>query len=164
MDDIKVKFQVEKPVVQGSYNAHSRYALFLIEQLIVILIFALCAAICVSIFADSYLMAGHTNDMNYGMIMAESGAEAFKAVGDDTEGLARLLNGTDYGDAVQVYYCSNWRITTASSAAYIMYLTVYPGDFGLLYCDVTVYKLGYDVVDGSDTEIIISLTAAWRRD
>jgi hypothetical protein len=93
-------------------------------------------------------MADRTNNMNYAMIMAESGAEAFKAAGDDAGRLARLLGGTHSGnndtDIVRVYYCSNWQHTTRDNAAKIMTLNIRGGDYGLLYCDIDVVKLEDD--------------------
>jgi hypothetical protein len=102
-------------------------------------------------------MAGNTNDMNYATIMAESGAEAFKAVGNDTQLLAGLLGGTSQQNTVLVYYCANWRATVSYYADYVMTLYIRSGDFGLLYCDISVEKL-----DDGENEEIVAFTAARR--
>ncbi|MCL2703736.1 MAG: hypothetical protein FWE91_09035 [Defluviitaleaceae bacterium] len=155
MDDIKAKFQIESTTIQGGYNSHSRYALFLIEQLLVILVFALCAAVCVSIFADSYIMAGKTGDQNHAITIAGSGAEAFKSVGNNAGRLAELLGGITDGDAVRVYYGTDWRLANHNNAVYEMTLTFQYADPNLQMCSVSV-----DIIGGDN---IITFTVAAQR-
>jgi hypothetical protein len=104
-------------------------------------------------------MARDTNNMNYAMIMAESGAEAFKAIGDNPERLAELLNGTSGHNIVEVFYCASWRITSSEDAVIIMTMSIRGGDFGLSYCDISVVRLDFDLEEG---ETIITLTVANR--
>ena len=140
MED-KVGFIMEVPEVQSGYNAHSRYALFLIEQLIVILVFALCAAICVRIFTDSFIMASSSNDMNCALTASESAAECFKAVGSNGDRLAELLRGVNDSGTVRVFYGSDWSIGSRTGAVYEMTMTFRDGPNDLILCDISVDKL-----------------------
>ena len=105
----------------------SRSTLFLIEQLIVIAVFALCAAACVRILADAYITANESRDLSNALLVAESGAESFKAAGGDIGLVARLLGGTigaaGSSNAVTVFYDKQWNACTEESAQYILSLT-----------------------------------------
>ena len=107
-------------------NNRSRSTLFLIEQLIVIAVFALCAAACVRILADSYFTATNSRDLSNALLAAESGAESFKATGGNIDRVAELMRGvTDNvngSPAAVVYYDSQWKVCGESSAAYRMSL------------------------------------------
>ena len=88
-------------------TGRSRASLLLIEKLIVIAVFALCAAACASIFVESYITSNEAKDLNYALIAAKNGAERFKAYEDPQE-VAKSLGG-DYwffteDDAIIVFY------------------------------------------------------------
>ena len=108
-------------------NSRSRSTLFLIEQLIVIAVFALCAAACVRILADSYFTVNNSRDLSNALLAAESGAESFKATGGDVSKVAELMAGeTDRiggKPAAVVYYNDQWRVCGERSASYRLSLT-----------------------------------------
>jgi Tfp pilus assembly protein PilV len=79
--------------------------IFLMELLIAVAVFAICAAVCVSIFVDSYLVSEAADDLNRAMIVAKNGAERLKA-GED-------LNAP-------VFYDSGWKPCGESSAVYVL--------------------------------------------
>lgn len=143
----------------GSGSGH---ALFLIEQLIVIAVFAVCAAVCVKIFTESFIIADTSADMNNAVLAAESGAECFKAVPGDIAASAELLGGAvDGGDAV-VYYDGDWRVSGEPDALYILRLSPTQGrgdDSGLIFCDVSVERRG----DGAAAGVIVEFEVAARR-
>ena len=148
-------------------NARSRSTLFLIEQLVVIAIFAVCASVCTSIFIDSYLMANDTRDMNHALVAAKGGAECFKAYGDPRKTAAVLGGGEDgLGNAADgvVYYDAKWRVCGAAEAAYALRLrsdsrsskdAVSDEALPLLLCQLSVEKIS--------GEEIIGFTVAVRR-
>jgi len=112
-------------------TGRSRAALFLIEKLIVIAVFALCAAACASIFVEAYITANAAKDMNQALVVAKNGAELFKAYGDPYE-TAGLLGGEywilDKDEAIVVFYDKNWRITPEHDAEYVMSLRLIDGE------------------------------------
>jgi len=97
--------------------------LFLMEQLIVILIFTICAAVCVKIFFASYTMTSESRDTNYALLAAENGAECYKAAGGAAEDTAALLEGIALDGAVSVYYDAVWSPCQADTAVYVMTLS-----------------------------------------
>ena len=113
-------------------NTRSKSTLFLIEQLIVIAVFAICAAACISILASAYFTSEDTRDMSNALLVAESAAEAYKATGGELADVARIMGGTlDYADGAYgliVHYDGNWRASTESGASYRLMLTPQDGD------------------------------------
>jgi len=110
-------------------NARSRSTLFLIEQLIVVAVFAICAAACVRIITSAYYTARDSRDVNNAIHAAESGAECFKAVAGDIGKTADILGGrvSDAGGepAALVYYNAKWQVCAEADAdaSYMMRLT-----------------------------------------
>jgi len=114
-------------------NNRSRSTLFLIEQLIVIAVFAICAVACVSILATAFFYAGDSNAAGNALIAAESGAEIFKATGGDFGAVADMLGGAAEGSgssgSVVVYYDKAWQVCGIADARYFLhFIGVVPND------------------------------------
>ena len=110
----------------------SRASLFLMEQLVVILVFALCAAACVRIFVDSYLMAQNSRDVRNALILAENVAECYKATGGDVARIAEILDlkaVTNAALPAEFYFDIDLLSCAAEGAAYVLTLGV-PGETG----------------------------------
>jgi hypothetical protein len=107
-------------------NKRSRSTLFLMEQLIVVAVFAVCAAACVKILTASFFMAEETRDINNAIKVAESSAESYKAAAGDIGTTARLMGGDAVSiggaDAVIMYYDEDWRACGEENAAYMLRL------------------------------------------
>ena len=101
--------------------------LFLMEQLIVVAVFAICAAACVRIMTASYYMATDTRDISNAIEVAENGAERYKAVLGDIAKTAELLGGNSLhigSSAIAfVYYDKDWQICSQADAYYRLSLT-----------------------------------------
>jgi hypothetical protein len=97
------------------------------EQLIVIAVFAICAAACVKILTTSYFMAKQTRDTGNALLAAENGAECFKAFSGDVGKTAAMLGGTrgevNGFDSVIVYYDEEWDVCGEGGAMYRMYIS-----------------------------------------
>ena len=141
----------------------SKSTLFLMEQLIVIATFALCAAACVRILVSSYLMATQARDTRSAIRAAESGAECYKAVSGDLEMFSRVLGGIaveiDGLNTAVVYYDNNWYVCgeTDENAKYRL----------LLVADTSAnhpenLHAGELTVDKLNGEALISLPVAAR--
>jgi len=126
----------------------SKSTLFLIEQLIVVAVFALCAVACISILTSAYFTANDTQATSHAVLKAESAAEVFKATNGDIEAIARILGGTsgtsaDGVSGVAVYYDSSWQVSSEDNASYQLGLVIYaPGDQkpGLIEGEIIVMK------------------------
>jgi len=109
-------------------SPRSKSTLFLIEQLIVVAVFAICAAACVRIFTAAFFTASEARDTSNAIHIAESGAESFKATGGDIDKVAGVLGGIAHvegDDAVSVvYYDRDWQVTDYDEAQYCLTLSV----------------------------------------
>jgi len=139
-------------------SGRSRSTLFLLEQLIVITIFAVCASVCVKIFIESFLIANKARDINHALSAAKNAAECFKIYGDPGK-TAAVLSGREHASGVPyaaVYYDAKWRVTDAAEAAYVLRLRNVPDNktVRLLLCEISVKKI--------TGEELIRLTVAAR--
>ena len=127
-------------------NRRSKSALFLMEQVIVIAVFAICAAACVRILAVSYITARETRDMSNALLAAQSAAETYKAAAGDIDLTAEILGGAASGEAesLRVYYNDKWGVSEERDAAYILRLISAPPREGavlLLTGELSVEKI-----------------------
>jgi len=104
----------------------SKSTLFLIEQLIVIAVFALCAAACISILANAYFMARDSRDISNALLAAESVADSFKAVSGDFEQTAQILGrAADHADddnLIKLFFDSDWLSSSEADAQFVLQL------------------------------------------
>ena len=134
-------------------DRRSRSTLFLMEQLIVVAVFAICAAACVRILTASYYMANETRDISNAIEAAENGAERYKAVSGDISKTAELLGGRpvdiEGAAAAVIYYNKDWRVCAEKDAVYLLSLKSggsVSGQATLLSGELSVEKLGGDVI------------------
>ena len=92
--------------------------LFLMELVLVIFFFSICAAICVNIFGSAQTMADNSENVSRAAVEARSAASCFKAAEGDLEQTALLLNGVEADDSVLVYFDKNWNRTDAAETAW----------------------------------------------
>jgi len=122
----------------------SKSTLLLIEQIIVIAIFAVCAAVCVNIIASSYLITARAVDTRNALSIAERAADTFKARFGDVE------NTT-------VHFGEGWMMSGADDAAFVLRLTRNVTE-RVIFADITMYR-----VDGDTLDELLSLPVAVRR-
>ena len=107
-------------------NQRSRSTLFLIEQLIVVAVFAICSAACVRILTSAYTTARDSRDISNAVLIAESAAESYKAFSGDIGKVAEILGGVngkvDSTGAAIVYYDKHWRVCGTDDAFYAFHL------------------------------------------
>lgn len=91
--------------------------LFLMELVIVIFFFSICAAICVNVFGSAQQMADNSKNLSRAAEEARSAASCYKAAEGDLEETALLLNGISMEDSVLAYFDEKWNRTDDSEAA-----------------------------------------------
>lgn len=103
----------------------SKATLFLFELIIIILIFSICCAICVSLFFYARQRSISAKDLTASILCAETIAEALKSEPDAFTALEDVL-GAEKKDADYVlYYDGNWKnIASAAAAKYEAYITL----------------------------------------
>jgi len=138
-------------------KTRSRATLFLIEQLIVIAVFALSAAACARILTAAYFDASSARDLSYAILAAENGADSFKATSGNLGNVASILGGAtgnvNGAPAVIVHYDKNWQVTRESDAIYRLLLSELPDAESdlLTHGELSVVKLS-----GNNTEVILT--------
>lgn len=80
----------------------NRASLLLMEQLIMVLVFALSATICLQIFVKADAISRTTARTDAGVVLAQNGAEILKSCGGDLEQAAQLLGGTLENGSISV--------------------------------------------------------------
>ena len=129
-------------------NGHSRSILFMMEQLVVILVFAVCSVVCVSIFVESYLMEQRTLETKNAILTAGSGAESYKASGGRAgDAIAALggIAGAVYSGDPAVFYDDKWNPCAEDQAVYVLrIIRLYEGDSLLLPAEITVGRIDGD--------------------
>lgn len=117
----------------------SKSGIFLFELIVVIFLFTVSAAVCISIFAGSYSYSTDSENLTQSSLKAETVAEVFKNsknsdAGSDAEAIADALESdgathdvivgegsTGYGDfTLNVYYDKNWNNTDDLNKVYVM--------------------------------------------
>ena len=141
---------------------HSRSTLFLIEQLIVVAVFAICSAACARILTYAFFTAKESKDVSNAILVAESAAESYKAVSGDIGKVAQMLGGSSgviEGDATAtVYYDKQWQVCAVDEADYCLRLmNGKPGSLSssLFFSEILVEKL--------TGEELVAFTVAARR-
>lgn len=131
----------------------SRTPLVLMELLVMVLVFALAAALCLRCFVLSHRLGREDRDLSQAATAIQNAAEALKACGDPAEAV-RLLQGS----GTALYYDAKWNPTNdASRALYRLDLLPLPGMVsGLGQAEVRAVKT-------ADTETpLYTLTVAWQ--
>ena len=123
-------------------DLRTRVLFFLIEQIIAITVFAVCAAVCAGVFAEAYYKANDARDLSYALAAAKSGAEAYKSFGNPEEAAA-VMGGRVYGPgASAVYYDKDWRVCDGySNASYVMRLTSIAAEGSPFMCELSVERI-----------------------
>ena len=132
-------------------NIRSKSTLFLIEQLIVVAVFAISAAACITILASAYFTSVETRELRNALLVAENVAETFKATNGSADTIATILGcertittrSQNNNLVTTIYYDYDWQITYLSLAYYKLELTQ----------PVTTPGTSFDVISG---ELVVS--------
>lgn len=101
-------------------------ALMLVELLLALMFFAVCAAICLRLFVTARQMGEQSVAMDNAVIQAQNAAEAWKSSGGDITKTLALLGG-EYDPMRSVAFeviafDEHWEITDSEDYAYYMLL------------------------------------------
>lgn len=134
----------------NNLKSRSKSSLFLMELIIVLMFFSLCAATCMQVFAQAKVKTDNSRDLTSASFVAESAAEVYKAYDGDLETVARKLCGTVDGSVMKVYYDDEWMPSIQDAAVYIMTVTETEND------DISKAFIEVDIVDGENLFDIVS--------
>ncbi|MCI8524654.1 MAG: hypothetical protein HFF17_01770 [Oscillospiraceae bacterium] len=87
----------------------SKAPLMLMEQMIMLLVFALAAALCMQAFVKSDQMSRGSEDRDRAVVLCQSTAETIRHCGGDMAAAAALLGTEQYGaDYLMADYAADW--------------------------------------------------------
>ncbi len=86
-------------------------SLSLMEQIIMLAVFALAAAICLRAFVWSDSASVQSADADRALLLSQNAAEYLRHTGGDLEEAARLGGGTAQGDCWIIDYEDGWVLT-----------------------------------------------------
>ncbi|MDD3347746.1 hypothetical protein [Oscillibacter sp.] len=134
----------------------SKAPLALMEQLVMVLVFALAAALCMQVFALSDRISRQNETMDRALLEAQNAAEILKNDHGDYEKAAREWGGEWNGAMWGLSWDASWTPVAASAApAYHMLVTPAEGGNALLgAADVTIYT--------ADGALLCTLPVGWQ--
>lgn len=118
------------------------------EQLIALLIFAVCVTACVKIFTEAHLTSIQAYELNNALTAARNGAECYKATGGNMQEAAEILHGVYKTSEAAVYFDAAWETCQADDAAYVLNLRPQDGHDAPfpVYCGLSVEKTNGDKI------------------
>ena len=134
----------------------SKSPLALMEQLVMVLVFALAAALCLQVFAFSDRMSERNADIDRAVLLAQNTAETIKACGG-VEEAAEAVGGEIRQTMWTAYYDENLNpVPDQASARYaVNTLPENSGTEGLGQANIEVFRN-----DGN--EGLFAITVAWQ--
>lgn len=135
----------------------NRTSLVLMEQLIMVLVFALAAALCLQVFVRADRISRETGRRDLAVSLAQNAAETLKACRGDLEEAARILQGSKEQEGCMVYYDQTANpVKEGAQWQYRLEIAGMDADkAGLGQARVQVFFHG-------EEEALFSLTVAWQ--
>jgi len=118
----------------------SKSSLFLLELMIVILVFAISAAVCVSLFVAGARKSAESFDASRAAQEAGNVAEAWRAAKGELSSVQRLCGGTLTAEGLLLFYDEDWNPTEDSAANRRLTLAAGTEAEGLLFAEITVLR------------------------
>ena len=132
----------------------SKSPLTLMEQLVMILVFALAAALCLQIFVFADRSSARNEKTDHAVLACQNAAETIKAA--NLEDAAHLLGGTFSNGALSVRYDENWELTETDCTYLLQAEPVSSSVAGLGKAHVRVAPAD------APEEVLFELTVGWQ--
>ena len=132
----------------------SKAPLMLMEQLIMVLVFALAAAVCLQVFALSGRISRACEARDRAAVAAQNAAETLKGCGGDYAEAVQRLGGRWDGTLWTMDYDAAWKQTETDAAYQVCVRPAESGQALLGMAEITVLDM-----EGGE---IFSLRTAWQ--
>ena len=130
----------------------SKAPLALMEQLVMVLVFALAAALCVQVFVLSDRTSRRNEARDRAVLEAQNAAEELKSVHGDFEQMTGLYGGTWNGQLWGRSYDADW--ARDGDDYHVLVTPADSGDALLGAAEVTVYT--------AEGDLLFTLPVAWQ--
>lgn len=122
-----------------SKKNRSGAGLFMMEMIVAVFFFILCASTCILVFVKADTMSRLARDTNSGVMAAESMAEVWKTEG--TDGLVVRLDAQADGKRVEVFWDKNWNTVSGEADAAYKGELVWEAQDGLENAQIMVSRM-----------------------
>ena len=95
----------------------SKAPLVLMEQMVMVLVFALAAALCIQVFVLSDRTSRENEVRAQALTMAQNTAETLKYYDGDYEAAAQALGGEWNGSELEIFCAEDWTVSQTDAAA-----------------------------------------------
>lgn len=109
-------------------KTRSKTPLFLMELIIMLLVFSISAAICLQVFSGAKKISEESRKLDAALMQAQTIAECWKASYGDLEKTAEMLYVNPDESGFTVYDEENWLHTEVFCADDTMNITVFSGE------------------------------------
>lgn len=133
----------------------SKAPLSLMEQLIMLLVFSLAAALCLQVFVLSSQMSRRCDARNQAEITIQNAAEILKASQGDLSQCESILGGSITDKGWQIFYDDKWKETSVEQAVYQLAIDPVASDLPLLG-SARIYAM----TEADD--ILSAVTVSWQ--
>lgn len=96
----------------------SKAPLALMEQLVMLLVFALAAALCLQVFILSDQMSRRCEERDRAVTVVQNAAETLKSCRGDLDASVGILGGASDGSEWRIGYDADWQQVPADQAVY----------------------------------------------
>ena len=104
-------------------RTRSRTTLFLMELILMTLVFALATAVCLRVFVFADLTSENSRNLSNAALQAQSVAECWKASGGDLQQTAHLLSARPDGQTLRLLWDQDWQEVDSGKWRFLLILT-----------------------------------------
>ena len=108
-------------------KTRSKTPLFLMELIIMLLVFSIAAAVCLQVFSGSKKISEESRKLDAAVMQAQSIAECWKASGGDLNETAEMLHVVPDETGFKLYDEENWLHTEVFCEGAEMNIAVFSG-------------------------------------
>ncbi|MDE6280933.1 MAG: hypothetical protein K2M15_03930 [Oscillospiraceae bacterium] len=141
----------------------SKAPLAMMEQIVMLLVFALAAALCLQAFVKSDQLSKHSEARDHAAVLCQNAAEVLRSAKGETWAVSAALDCPyPYGYTrmpLAIYYDDNWDMVIDTEGAYCLKVEPLDGS------GIPGLGKGYVAVTATDTgEILFELDVAWQEE
>lgn len=131
----------------------SKTSLFLMELIIAIMFFSICAALCVQLFVKAHVLGQKTKELNHAVAISQGFAETMRGTDGSIQDILKYYPSaiSDNESFFEVYYNADFAPCEYSEAKYVGDVTLSPNG-AIQNMDIVIVRI-------EDYEEIYSLNA-----
>lgn len=133
----------------------SKNPLALMEQVIMILVFAMAAAICVKAFVTARNMSVQSVQRSHASSICQTAADVIKSTRGDIDSLCDYFDVCIEKEVLRAYYDDEWKMSDKAEASFCLCIIIDDKDECLGIATISMI--------GMDEEVIFEMETAWQK-